>query len=115
MGGAIGVFLGGASLRAHVYKHAPLSPFLHEPDGKLGALAQKCDFACASSIFKNLLPACNQGACSFQTINHKVFPNNKAQRSFPKKKKQGAHLKKRAAMRLKREGKGEHYGIPVYG
>ena len=44
-----------------------------------------------------------------------LFPNNKAQRSFPKKKKQGAHLKKRATMRLKREGKGEHYGIPVYG
>ncbi|HIX49720.1 MAG TPA: hypothetical protein H9851_00350 [Candidatus Borkfalkia faecavium] len=32
-------------------KNAAASPFLHEPNGKLGALAQKRGFACARIIF----------------------------------------------------------------
>ena len=37
--------------RARHYQNAAASPFLHEPNGKLGALAQKRGFACARIIF----------------------------------------------------------------
>ena len=49
-GGAAGVFLAAAYLRAHHYQNAAASPFLQEPYGKLGARAQKCDFACARMV-----------------------------------------------------------------